>query len=204
MSQDPQYKPPTIEAMPQKALPWQILDTISGGVTDPDAWRFDSREENFMRLASILAAFLAANAGAIQNVSGAVTPQAFGKQLKADPFGFEKGPIDRRVFLDRLAGRHTQRGQDAQKQAWDAWDEWQATGNRGSANDALFNKAADTSEMFNKQLGWPNPVVNPEKIGRVTWSPPGAKHDPATYFLEDGPVANLYNALKAELLKRTP
>ena len=163
-----------ISAGKKRGVGEQVVEWLTGIPTDPDFYRNASRQEIFMNTAPQIA-IGALGLSRLPKPKGSPVRNAIAK----DPYGLDAGPSDRRVFLDKLAGNTTKRAVKESDRLW----------NKANTDEG-FNKAADFSETFNKQYGWPNTVSNPEAIGTF--------RDP-NYTKPSGLLDSAVNAIKSRI-----
>lgn len=206
-----------ISAQPDHNNPVKtVAEFVTGIPLDRDWWHFASPIEKFMTLAPVAGGLLLGASGLSRVAAREVSELGMG--IKKDPFGLANGNMDRRVFLDRIMGNTTKRAQQeftvqdkVQQELWDKYSSAsKAYHERGipvPSGTPTFEQAqnkwtdyANFGEQFNQKYGWPNAVVNPEKLNKVRWIAPGEKDVPTHYLEDSGAVAQFYNAVKSALL----
>lgn len=138
-----------------------------------------------------------------------------GKGLIAkDPYGLKDGPMDRRVFLDRMMGNTTKRAKIELDNKWKIHDDFSklrvgdavpsGQAGIGPMNERMLNEqswkkfeeAADFGEQFNKKYGYPNAVVQPKPSVVITKGSKGTWSKSMGTSLEDLPTESTIGALQ--------
>ena len=201
----------TIGAQPKKPLPLEILDFLSGGLTDPDQWRFGNRTDNIINTLNLLGSSVLgglASAGAKLPIKSMVSPVP--GAIARDPYGLSNAPMDRRVFLDRLMGNTTERANRQSEHLWNAYESAANPPHHGgggyTSSIPLDEAVADQkltdfmrfADTINAHKGWPNAVINPENMGKVRWQDPSNFGSPE-YLPKDW---GIWDAIKRALNDR--
>ncbi len=182
-----------ITAAPSESNVWKILEAVTGVPLDPDFYRFARRDEIFASLAPQIgmammpAAKLADQLGAVPNATKGL--------VKQDPYGFQRGPIERRQFLDRLMGNATKRAKIKSQHLWQTTD-------KNGYSDETFKPAFEFSEELNKNFGFPNIINKSFDNWIVKDGNKWRKAYPGELDWEGnknpvGPVMEIYNWLKS-------